>query len=395
LDLNGLAADQLGEWQAAVTAERNPPAADFQESLAYESCDSGPAVHPRNGTARLQRFVSSANRSSLAVHNPASLPGGDGRGLRPVGCPSTRESTQVVGNVRARDENLKLLKAIATSKLFTEFGSAFTQATGLPVALRPVESFQLSFHDQRQQGPFCALMARENRTCGACLQSQSQTAEGVGEGPRTAVCYAGLSETVVPLRLGHRLLGCLWTGQVFQRKPTEPQFQRTLKLISSWGMKLDQAVLRGAYFGTRVVSREQLAAAVKLLGIFAEHLANLGNQILIERNNAEPPMITKAKDFIREHHAENLSLPQVAQFAHTSPFYFCKLFKRATGLTFINFLSRIRIERSKNLLINPQLRVSEIAYEVGFQSLTSFNRVFQKLLGQSPTEYRLKVRGTV
>jgi AraC-like DNA-binding protein len=88
-----------------------------------------------------------------------------------------------------------------------------------------------------------------------------------------------------------------------------------------------------------------------------------------------------------------LSLPQVAQFAYASPFYFCKLFKRATGLTFTNFLSCVRIERSKNLLINPQLRVSEIAYEVGFQSLTHFNRVFQKLLGQSPTEYRLKVQG--
>jgi AraC-like DNA-binding protein len=371
LNLNGLAADQRGAWQ--VAEERNAPAPDFQETLAYESRDLGRVSYQRKGTSSLQRFVSPANRCSLA----------------------TRESAQAAGEFRARDENLELLRAIANSKVFTEFGSAFTQATGLPVALRPVESFQLSFHYGRNQGPFCALMARENRTCGACLQSQSQAAAGAGEGPQTNVCFAGLCETVVPLRLGSRLIGFLWTGQVFQRKPAEPQFQRILKLLSSWGMKLDPAVLRGAYFGTRVVSREQLAAAVKLLGIFAEHLANLSNQILIERNNAEPPMIARAKDFIREHHAEDLSLPQVAQFAHTSPFYFCKLFKRATGLTFINFLSRIRIERSKNLLINPQLRVSEIAYEVGFQSLTSFNRVFQKLLGQSPTEYRLKVRGTV
>lgn len=82
----------------------------------------------------------------------------------------------------------------------------------------------------------------------------------------------------------------------------------------------------------------------------------------------------------------------MAQFANASPFHFCKLFKRVTGRTFTNFLSRVRIERSKNLLINPQLRVSEIAYEVGFQSLTHFNRVFQRILGQSPTEYRLKVQ---
>ena len=253
LDLNGLAAVQRDAWQVAVIEERNAPAPGFQQTIAYESRVLGHVRYQRKGTGSLQRFVLPANRRSLA----------------------TRESTQDVGGFRARDGNLELLRAIVNSKVFTEFGCAFTQATGLPVALRPVESFQLSFHEGRNQGPFCALMARENRSCGACLQSQSQTAAGAGEGPQTTVCYAGLDETVVPLRLGDRLIGFLCTGQVFPRKPTEPQFQRTLKLLSSWGMKLDQDVLRGAYFGTRVVSREQLAAAVKLLGIFAEHLANL------------------------------------------------------------------------------------------------------------------------
>jgi AraC-like DNA-binding protein len=304
-----------------------------------------------------------------------------------------QESTQDAGAFRERKENLQLLRAIATSNLFTEFEHAFTQTTGLPLALRPVESFQLSFHDPRKQSPFCALMAQENRTCGACLRVQSQAARAAVERPHTTLCYAGLSETVVPLRLGNRLIGFLWTGQVFQRKPDEKQFRRAIKLLTSWKMKLDRSVLRVAYFGTRQVSREQHTAAIKLLTIFAEHLAMLSYQIVIQRDNAKPPMITKAKDFIREHHAEDLSLSQVARFANASPFHFCKVFKRTTGLTFTKFLSCVRIESSKRLLINPQLRVSEVAYEAGFQSLTHFNRVFQKMLGQSPTEYRLKVQG--
>ncbi len=158
--------------------------------------------HQRKGTDSLEGFVSPTNRRSLTVHNPCSLPGGDGRRLQPSRCPTPRESTQKLGEFRGRDENLELLRAIANSKVFTEFGRAFTRATGLPLALRPVESLQLSFHDRRNQGPFCALMARENRTCGACLQSQSQVAEGAAERPHTTVCYAGLYETVVPLRLG-------------------------------------------------------------------------------------------------------------------------------------------------------------------------------------------------
>jgi AraC-like DNA-binding protein len=256
-----------------------------------------------------------------------------------------------------------LLGAIATSKKFTEFERAFTEATGLPVSLEPVESFQLSFHDR-----------------------------AANENSHTTVCYGGLCETIVPLRLGNRLIGLLRTGPVFRRKRSERRWQRTRKLLTSRGTKLDQNVLRGAYFETRVVSCELHAAAVKLLTIFAEHLVILSNEILIQRNNAEPPMITKAKEFIRKHYAEDLSLPQVAQFANASPFYFCKVFKRVTGLTFSKFLARARIESSKNLLINPQLRVSEVAFEVGFQSLTHFNRVFRSILSQSPTQYRLMVQ---
>ena len=59
-----------------------------------------------------------------------------------------------------------------------------------------------------------------------------------------------------------------------------------------------------------------------------------------------------------------------------------------TELRSHEYLSRVRIEKAKNLLLNPNLRISEIAYEVGFQSLTHFNRVFKRILAQSPTEYR-------
>jgi YesN/AraC family two-component response regulator len=76
---------------------------------------------------------------------------------------------------------------------------------------------------------------------------------------------------------------------------------------------------------------------------------------------------------------------------NTSTFYFCKMFKKVTGLHFTDYASRVRIESAKNLLLNPNLRISEIAYEAGFQSLTHFNRVFKKILGQSPTEYRSKL----
>jgi AraC-like DNA-binding protein/ligand-binding sensor protein len=337
-------------------------------------------------------FNSRASRDSLTVHSLRWSPQTPARELQPNGYSATGQNAQSVDEVRSKKENLKLLNAIVTSKIFTQFESAFTEATGLPVALLPVESLQLSFHGARKEGPFCALMAGENRTCGACLTVQAQIAKDAMKGPHTTVCYAGLSETVVPLRLGNRLIGFLRSGQVFRRRPTRRQFQRTLKLLTSWGVTLERDVLQEAYFGTRVVTSQQHAAAVKLLSIFAEHLAMLSNEILIQHENAEPPMITRIKEFIRRHHAEVLRLAQVAKFAHTSTYNLCRLFKRATRLTFTQFLARVRIESSKRLLTNPHLRVSEVAFEAGFQSLTHFNRVFQRILGQSPTQYRRKVQ---
>jgi AraC-like DNA-binding protein len=132
---------------------------------------------------------------------------------------------------------------------------------------------------------------------------------------------------------------------------------------------------------------------VKLLAIFAQHLSMLSNQVVVQQENSEPPVITRAKEYIQEHQTEELSLGQVAKAVNTSTFYFCKMFKKVTGINFTDYLSRVRIEKSKNLLLNPNLRVSEIAFEVGFQSLTHFNRVFKKILGQSPTEYRAQLLG--
>jgi AraC-like DNA-binding protein len=64
------------------------------------------------------------------------------------------------------------------------------------------------------------------------------------------------------------------------------------------------------------------------------------------------------------------------------------MFKQATGLTFTDYLARVRIEKVKNLLLNPHKRISEAAYEAGFQSLSQFNRVFRRVTGQSPNHWR-------
>ena len=178
---------------------------------------------------------------------------------------------------------------------------AFTEATGLPVALRAVESWQLPHHGQRNESPFCAMVLETSRACASCLQVQEKLSEVAAEETHTVVCPAGLCDTAVPVRLGDRLIGFLQTGQVFRKKPTSSQFDRVLKLVAGWGVQAGKKTLEEAYFATRVVSGKQHEAIAKLLAIFAQHLSMLTNQVVVQQENAEPPVIRRAKDFIHEH----------------------------------------------------------------------------------------------
>ena len=109
-------------------------------------------------------------------------------------------------------------------------------------------------------------------------------------------------------------------------------------------------------------------------------------------NGAEPMRIWKARNFIEAHSNEELSLGQVAQVANTSMNYFSEKFKEATGINFVRYVARTRFEKAAQLLAQDDLRVSEIAFAVGFQSLSQFNRTFKKFAGKSPTDYRAEVR---
>src|ERR1051325_666396 len=82
--------------------------------------------------------------------------------------------------------NRALLEALAGSKLYHDYERAFSDATGLPVALRPVESWQLPLHGKRQENPFCQLMAQKSRACAACLQVTESLSQGATEAPSTA-----------------------------------------------------------------------------------------------------------------------------------------------------------------------------------------------------------------
>jgi len=111
------------------------------------------------------------------------------------------------------------------------------------------------------------------------------------------------------------------------------------------------------------------------------------------RSTANEKRVNTVCRFLQKNAAENLSIHEIAGLVNLSVTAFCKFFKRATGLTVTDYLNDIRIGNACELLIETDLQIKEIAYQVGFQSLTYFNRVFLKKKKLTPREFRENIAG--
>ena len=314
--------------------------------------------------------------------------------LPEIGLPSPVAATtfRLRANPAAADEAAaSMVSRLRQSRLFLEYQQAFESATGLPLILREAGSFRTPLQGSKRANRFCTLMTQTNKSCAACLRLQQRLEEQPVPGPNTLQCYAGLSESSVPVRVGEKVLGFLQTGQVFLQHPTQQQYRDISGLIDGGKPGADSQELKSAYFQTKVIPRLQYKSVLRLLAIFAQHLAAVSNRILMTEDTAEPASITKIRSYIAEHHSEALRLSVVAQTANMSVCYFCRIFKQTTGLTFTEYLARERIETVKLKLLNANMRVSEAAYAAGFQSLSQFNRVYRRVEGESPRQYRNRI----
>lgn len=290
------------------------------------------------------------------------------------------------------NSNKQMVDMLRRSRLFRDYEGVFSKATGLALALRPVDYWQLEHQGKKNQNPFCALLAENPKSLAVCLEAHQEMIEHTGELPHTVTCPFGLTETAVPVKLGASIIGYLRIGQVLRHMPGKADTSKISRQLDRCGLKF-AGQIRKTWERNPLIPPEKYNAIVRLLAFFAEQLSTLSNQLVVERQNAEPPLVQKAREFIDKHKTEALSLSAVAQAAGASVFHFCKVFRKSTGLKFTDYVARVRLEDARTQLLNPNRRISEVAYDVGFQSLTQFNRMFKRVFGQSPTEFREHLNG--
>ena len=103
-----------------------------------------------------------------------------------------------------------------------------------------------------------------------------------------------------------------------------------------------------------------------------------------------PESLWRARELIDTHYAQPLDLAELARTANFSRYHFLRAFRRAFHATPHEYLTRKRIERAKELLAQSELTITEICFEVGFESLGSFSTLFHKVVGWSPSIYRAR-----
>ncbi|MEM9158882.1 MAG: PocR ligand-binding domain-containing protein, partial [Verrucomicrobiota bacterium] len=210
-------------------------------------------------------------------------------------------------------ESRSLTQKLSETQMFKDYEKAYSNASGLPVAIRPIQSFQMAMRGKKYENPFCALMAKTNKSCVACLEVQSQLERDAQLAPKSLSCFAGLCDTMVPIRVGERIIAFLQTGQVLLDSPTSEKFSEITRKLLSWGVDVDLKKLEEAYHQTKVLDKEQYEGFVRLLTTFADHLSIIGNSIAVSETKVEPETVTKARKYIETNYDRALSLEEAAK----------------------------------------------------------------------------------
>ena len=284
-------------------------------------------------------------------------------------------------------------KKLRASKIFRDYQEAFESATGLPLQLHAAGEAASGLKDRPRSNAFCSLMAEKNQACASCYALQKRLEDEAGMEPRSLHCFAGLCESAVPVRVGDKVIAFLQTGQILLHRPDAEEFSKVTRLLIEWGSQVDLKKAEEAWFSTTVLAPAQYKSMLRLLHIFAGHLSACASALAIETAASEPDAVTRAKKIIKTGAGEEISLGLVARAVNVSAGYFSELFHKATGLTFTDYVARVRVEKVKNLLQNPRLQITTIAYDTGFQSLSQFNRVFKQVTGVTPRVYRAGIPG--
>jgi AraC-like DNA-binding protein len=258
---------------------------------------------------------------------------------------------------------------------------------GVNIAIiSPDRKRSLAINGKDGWAPFCVNLRRMGgeKLCIACDTRHAELA-GISGAPLRYSCWAGLREVIVPIILNNKVLAFIQCGQMLDQKPTHEDWVKTNQILKDHGINGD--MLNDLFIDERVVPPQTQEDLVVLLELFGNYIADSQYRIILAEASNHSRTEERALSFIRNHFEEDISLDDVARAAMTSKRNLTRIFQANNGITVLNTIHELRIERACELLVRGESSCLEIANECGFGSIQQFNRVFKRLRHASPMEW--------
>lgn len=291
------------------------------------------------------------------------------------------------------DPDALAIEVVRESPVFVEFSRAFRKLSSLPlnlVSALPLES-RVCFACDGRENSFCAKITATPVGADACLRIQNDGRARAHHHamPAATRCFSGLIDLYVPVVVHGHHAATLVSGQVAQRKLTPSDFKPVADLLKKWRLHNEAGKIRRALLASNTVDYFTIDACLEVLKLFALELSRAWEQLVSLPKVKISNSVQKGLDLVRERFTDpKLDMKTAAKTIGLNHFYFCKIFKKEAGVGFLEYLNRERVRNAQKLLANPGVRIKEIVYKSGFQSIATFNRVFKKHSGVSPSRYR-------
>lgn len=281
---------------------------------------------------------------------------------------------------------LDLLTKKNVSICVKDFSGFISINKELRLALKPYYS---------HNNPYCMYIKSHRHSCTACLSMISKTKDKFSRAcnPFFGMCHAGVSEYIIPINSNGFIVGSINIG--FYPLNLHKSLQRIRRVCKDSSLNEDKAIaLFHQHIHNPLINLPLLLPSLEMV---ADYLALTYNVMCsthtvqkasIDSLSNEQKILTTAITYIQQNYIGPISVASLAHECYCSTSHLSHLFNKNVGVSINTYINKMRIESAKTFLENTTIGMSEIGLAVGFNDSSYFSRVFRKLVGIPPKEYR-------
>ena len=279
---------------------------------------------------------------------------------------------------------------LAESNELAKFFAIMRQFHGIVIGLDNSRGKEVKWpFSEKDFNPLCQVIRSSPQGKAACDATDKHYCEEVLKCKHglSYECHAGLIDFIVPIFIDNWHIASINGGQIPAEKPSKKGFKKLCEKLK--GIPVDMKKLKKSYFHSIYMSPEKINMIIELVSFFADYFCEMGRRLHPSNYRQNHPKLLKALEYIKENFRDaDISLAEVASNAGLSKGYFCHRFTNIIGMPYKHYLNSLRLSEAKKLLDKTDWPITEIAFNVGFNSLPYFNQTFNKFENCSPSKYR-------